>query len=250
MRAIASRRRSEPGSKAAGRLGSNEQTFDALENANLTEAERADAVSYSPGDVLVFHQNAKGHQKGDRVVVGEGPLPLDQAARFQVYRRSQLPIAAGDTLRVTRNGSTADGKHRLNNGAIYTVKGFTRSGDIRLANGWTVARDFGHLAHGYVVTSHASQGKTVDRVFIGQSSESFPASSREQFYVSASRGRQQVTVYTDDKEALLEAVSRGDGRLTATELVTDGYARQPERPRPGTGLLPFRTQEPELAHER
>jgi ATP-dependent exoDNAse (exonuclease V) alpha subunit len=59
----------------------------------------------------------------------------------------------------------------------------------------------------------------VDRVFIGQSSESFPASSREQFYVSASRGKEQVTVYTDDKHALLDAVCRADERLTATELM-------------------------------
>ena len=72
-----------------------------------------------------------------------------------------------------------------------------------------------------VVTSHASQGKTVDHVFIGQSSESFPASSREQFYVSVSRARQQATIYTDDKESLLDAVSRSDDRMTATEFVAD-----------------------------
>ena len=118
-------------------------------------------------------------------------------------------------------GKTADGKHRLNNGSQYVVDGFTRQGDIVLNNGWTVGKDFGHLDYGYVVTSHASQGKTVDRVFIGQSSESFPASSREQFYVSVSRARQQATVYTDDKESLLDAVSRSDERLSATELVMD-----------------------------
>ncbi len=95
-----------------------------------------------------------------------------------------------------------------------------------LANGWTVSKDYGHLAHGYVVTSHASQGKTVDRVFIGQSSDSLPASSREQFYVSVSRGREQATIYTDDKEALLEAVSRSDDRLTATEFVAGRDLRE------------------------
>ena len=61
----------------------------------------------------------------------------------------------------------------------------------------------------------------MDRVFIGQSSESFPASSREQFYVSVSRARQQATIYTDDKESLLDAVSRSDDRITATEFVMD-----------------------------
>ena len=50
---------------------------------------------------------------------------------------------------------TADGKHRLNNGARYGVKGFTPSGDILFDNGWTVSKDFGHLAYGYVTTSHA-----------------------------------------------------------------------------------------------
>ena len=212
--------------KQAGKLGEGERTFLALESANLTEAEKADPLNYAPGDVLVFHQNVKGHRKGERVFVGDEPLPLDQAERFQVYRPSVLPIAPGDVLRITRNGTTADGRHRLNNGALHAVRGFDAGGNIVLANGWTVSSDYGYLAHGYVVTSHASQGKTVDRVFIGQSSDSLPASSREQFYVSVSRGREQATIYTDDKEALLEAVSRSDDRLTATEFVAGRDLRE------------------------
>jgi len=176
--------------------------------------------------VLVFHQNAKGYTKGQRLIVGEASLPLDQADRFQVFHQDAIPLAAGDVVRVTRNGKTADGEHRLNNGAIYTVKGFTDSGDIRLNNGWTLSRGFGHVAYGYVVTSHASQGKTVDRVFIGQSSISDPAASREQFYVSVSRGREQATIYTDDKRALREAVARSDDRMTATEMVWDRDHRE------------------------
>lgn len=125
----------------------------------------------------------------------------------------------GDVIRITANGKTLDGKHKLNNGAQYTVAGFTDAGHIRLDNGWVVGKDFGHLAHGYAVTSHASQGKTVDRVLIAQGSQSLPASSVEQFYVSVSRGRQQATVYTDDKAALLDAVRREDTRMLATDLV-------------------------------
>ncbi|NUQ44815.1 MAG: relaxase domain-containing protein [Phycisphaerae bacterium] len=211
--------------KQLGKLGDGERRIVALENANFTEADRADPVNLSPGDVLEFHQNAKGFRKGQRAVVGDGPAPVGEAAKYQVFHPSILPLAPGDALRVTRNGKTLDGKHRLNNGAIFTVKDFDAGGHIVLTNGWTIARDYGHLAHGYVVTSHASQGKTVDRVFIGQSSHSFPASSREQFYVSASRGREGVTVYTDDKEALLDAVRRSDERLSATEFVAGGDGR-------------------------
>jgi conjugative relaxase-like TrwC/TraI family protein len=207
--------------KRVGRLGGDEREFRTLENANLTEAGRADPVNYRPGDVLVFHQNAKGFQKGERLAVGATDVPLDQAARFQVFHSGTLEVAPGDVLRITRNGTTADGKHRLNNGQLVTVRAFNGDGDLVLSNGWTIAKDFGHLTHGYVVTSHASQGKTVDRVLIGQSAQSLPASSREQFYVSVSRGRERATIYTDDKQALLEAVSRADDRLTATELVAE-----------------------------
>ncbi|MGA2258011.1 MAG: MobF family relaxase [Thermoguttaceae bacterium] len=206
--------------KKLDRLGEEEHGVLRLTPSNLTEAERGDQVNYFAGDVLEFHQNAKGYRKGDRLAVASGRiLPLDQAARFQVYRRGTLDFAAGDVVRVTKNGSTADGKHRLNNGARFTVRGFTKSGDLVLQNGWTVAKNFGHLDYGYVVTSHASQSKTVDRVFIGQSAESYPASSREQAYVSISRGMERAVIFTDDKEALLEAISKSDDRLTATEFV-------------------------------
>ena len=207
--------------KAAKKLGEDERTFAALENVHLTQAERAEPESYFPGDVIVFHQNAKGFTKGQRLVAGEQPLPADQAKNFQVFHPTEIAFARGDKLRVTQNGKTLDGQHRLDNGALYTIGRFDRDGNIVLENGWTVSKDFGHFTHGYCVTSHASQGRTVDRVLIGQSSDSFKASSREQFYVSCSRGRKEATVYTDDRAALLDAVRRSDDRITATELVAD-----------------------------
>jgi conjugative relaxase-like TrwC/TraI family protein len=207
--------------KQTGELSTKERTLPLLENANFTRADRTDRRCYSKGQVLVFHQNARGFAKGQRLIVGEDPLPLDQADRFEVYQPGTIPIAAGDTIRITRGGTTVDGRHSLNNGALYTVKKLTRSGDLVLTNGWRIAHDYGHIAHGYVVTSHASQGKTVDRVLIGQSTQSYGAASREQAYVSISRGREQATIYTDDREALLEAVSRSDDRLSATELAAE-----------------------------
>jgi ATP-dependent exoDNAse (exonuclease V) alpha subunit len=157
----------------------------------------------------------------DRASLGrEGtPLPLDLAKRFTVFHARTLNLAEGDVVRITQNGFSADGEHRLNNGALYRVKAFDDDGNIVLENGWTVGKDFGHLAHGFVVTSHSSQGKTVDRVLVGQSTLSLPASSREQFYVSCSRGRYGVTVFCDSKEALKEAVSQSEDRITATGLI-------------------------------
>ena len=202
---------------AQGKLG-DEREFTAWRPLHLTEAERGEGASYDAGDMLQFHQNAKGFKNGQRLRVGDQPLPLEQAARFQAYRPEAIRLSAGDRLRVTANGKTADGRHRLNNGALYSVRGFTAAGDIVADNGWVIGKDFGHIGYGYVVTSHAAQGKTVDKVLIGQSHLSLPASDRHQMYVSVSRGKSQALIFTDDKEALREAVVRDRERLTATEV--------------------------------
>ena len=207
-------------------LGQEEVALPVLRDAGLTEAERADASNYLPGDVLVYHQNAKGRVKGDRVIVGEGTFPADQAARFQAFRPDRLAVAPGERLRITRNGQSLDGK-RLHNGDILTVNSSDASGNLLTDKG-TVPRDYGHLAYGYVTTSHASQGIDVDRVFVAQGAESYAASSREQAYVSISRGRSQAVIYTDDKAGLLAAIERDDDRISATELL--GRGRLPAVP--------------------
>ena len=188
-------------------------------SAHLTDAQKADPTEYEPGDLLQFHQNAPGYKKGSRLIVGEGiKPPTELAKRFEVYRPTQFALAVGDRVRVTAGGKTKDGKHRLSNGSLLTVQGFTKRGDIIVDHGWVIDRDFGHLTHGYVVTSHASQGVTVDKVFIGVSSESFPATYQRTAYVAVTRGKEQALIFTDDRKELLKAVSRPDDPLSATEL--------------------------------
>ena len=101
---------------------------------------------YEPGDLLQFHQNAPGYKKGSRLIVGEGVKPPTELAnRFEVYRPTQFALAVGDRMRVTAGGKTKDGKHRLSNGSLATVQGFTKRGDIIVDHGWVIDRDFGHL---------------------------------------------------------------------------------------------------------
>ncbi len=188
--------------------------------AHLTAAQKADPTEYEPGYLLQFHQNAKGYPKGSRLLLDEGAEPPTRLAqRFEVYRPAQLALAVGDRVRVTAGGKTKDGKHRLSNGSLFTVQGFSRQGDIIVDRGWVIDRDFGHLTHGYVVTSHASQGVTVDKVFVGVSSDSFPATYQRTAYVAVTRGKEQAQIFTDDRKELLKAVSRLDEPLSATELL-------------------------------
>lgn len=197
----------------------NERMVQAWVPAHLTDAQKTDATEYLPGDLLQFHQNAKGFKKGSRLIVGEGTaLPTDQASRFEVYRPVPLALAEGDRVRITAGGKTKDGKHRLSNGSLLTVQGFTKQGDIIVDHGWIIGRDFGHLAHGYVMTSHASQGATVDKVFVAIASNSLPATCQRTAYVAVTRGKEQAQIFTDDREALLKAFARPDDPVSATEI--------------------------------
>jgi len=74
------------------------------------------------------------------------------------------------------------------------------------------------LTHGYVVTSHASQGATVDKVFVAISHESVPATNQRAAYVAVTRGKEQALIFTEDKAELLRAMSRSDDPMSATEL--------------------------------
>jgi conjugative relaxase-like TrwC/TraI family protein len=219
--------------KAARKLAADEYEFIQLKNLQWTEAQRADGRNYQAGLVVQFHQNIAGFRRGERVTVkthdasgvmverqngGTAPLPLDMVARFQVYESREIVLAAGDWIRITQNGFTLD-KRRLNNGDLKQVKGFTKDGDIKLANGWVISKDYGNLTHGYCLTSYGSQSKGVDSVFVAESSESFRAADREQFYVSASRFKEALTIYTDDKRELLNAVCKSSQRPSATDLV-------------------------------
>ena len=58
----------------------------------------------------------------------------------------------------------------------------------------------------------------MDDVLLVASSKSFAAVNREQFYVSISRGRESVHVFTDDSEALARRVTDSRDRKAAVEL--------------------------------
>jgi conjugative relaxase-like TrwC/TraI family protein len=205
--------------KDKGKLA-DERMFKTWQPAHLTGAQKTDATNFDAGDMLQFHQNAPGHKRGSRLIVGAGEQPpVAWANRFEVYRPAEVALAIGDRLRVTAGGTTKDGDHRLDNGSLFTVAGFTPRGDIVVDRGWVINRDFGHIALGYAVTSQTAQGKNTDKVIIAQSSQSFAAANRRQFYVSVSRGREQALVFTDDKRELLKAVQRADEPMSATAFV-------------------------------
>ena len=227
------------GLRAKDRI-TKEHTINTWVPTHLTEAQKTDATQYDPGYLVQFNQNTKTHKKGDRLIVGDGVKPpVGHADRFEVYRPQTLSLGVGERIRLTAGGKTKNGDHRLNNGSMFTIEGFTKGGDSIVDHGWVIDRDFGHLTHGYVVTSHASQGVTVDKVFIGLSSDSFPATNERTSYVAITRGKEKAVVFTDDRDGLLKAMSKPDDPLSATELAESQKPSTPVKTRrPQSQMLP------------
>ena len=193
---------------------------------NWTTAQKSDPRSFSTGQVLGFNRAVKGIAKNEtlevvriadksvvvRNAVGEErALTGKQAKSFDVYERRSIEVATGDRLLLTAN--RRENGFRVTNGEIVTVAKVDRAGRICLEDGRTLPAGFRHFTHGYAVTAHRSQGKSVDAVII-----SGDLMRKELFYVAASRGRQSVRVVTSDKESLRESVARSSIRKSASEL--------------------------------
>jgi hypothetical protein len=76
-----------------------------------------------------------------------------------------------------------------------------------------------HLDQGIAVTSQASQAKTVDQVIASVPVRSFSQANEAEFYVTMSRARWGMHVFTDSEVALRDAVTRPSERLSSWELL-------------------------------
>ena len=132
---------------------------------------------------------------------------------FDVGEKRKLKVAAGDKLLLQSNW-----QKKFVNGELVEVKAI-QDDSVLLADGRVIPENYRTFTHGYAVTSHAAQGKTVDEVLAVASSRSLPAVHQEQFYVSISRGRERCQVFTDDAELLRSHVTRSSLRLAAVEVV-------------------------------
>lgn len=225
--------------RAAGALGKevSEKEFAQLRSINLTDAEKREASSYAhSGQIVQFHQSAKGFKRGERYYVRLSPkkdvvlvpidkpgtpkqLPVDAAERFEVYSEETIRLTKGDKLRFSLGGKAKDGKRRISNGRLDEVAGFDRGGNVRLKSGMVVDRNYAHWDQGYCVTSHASQGKTVDVVLAAMGSQSLPAINAKQAYVTVSRGSKDVMIFVDDIKRVRRAIHESGNQLSATELI-------------------------------
>jgi conjugative relaxase-like TrwC/TraI family protein len=193
-----------------------------------TEAQKKDISNYQPDQVLVFHRASHGIEKHEALTVTgvmgpsihamnergeEKSVSLTQARSFSVQERTEIEVAAGDKLLMM--GNRKEPGFRATNGELTTVRSVDR-GIINLEDGRRVPTNYREFTHGYAVTAHRSQGKTVDQVIVAAD-----AMKQELFYVAASRGREGISIVTSDIERLGESLGVSMARPSAIELANE-----------------------------
>jgi ATP-dependent exoDNAse (exonuclease V) alpha subunit len=215
----------------------------ALETVDLTDAQKRDRRFYKDDTVLVLNRNAGGFQKGqtcrllaisDRGWIVEGSekvrtVPFRFADRLTVCQPTELALAGGDRLQLKANARTRSGQ-RLCNGELVMVKNVGLDGRIRLTDGRVLDRDYRQFVRGFAITSYASQGKTVDHVLFSDSAIQ-AATNQQQWYVTISRGRKGIAIFTSDKAQLRENILRSGDRTLAIDQAKDGCLRRLGIPR-------------------
>ena len=89
---------------------------------------------------------------------------------------------------------------------------------------------FRHIDHGYAVTSHSSQGTTVDRVLINaDTSESRVLLNDRMGYVAVSRARDDAVIYTNSIEELRGALDRRVDKEMALEAMNSSQDQRQTR---------------------
>lgn len=222
----------------AGALTGPAVTVESLANKGLTRAEARDPMSYDRGDVVRFTRDYadKGIARGEAYKVesidpakaaialkSEDGREVDWrlrqwgAGHAQAFAPQPMDLKTGDAIRFTRNDREA-GRINGGRGEVIAVDEQVRTATIQTAHGRTEtlnldsARDR-HIAHAYVDTAFAAQGRTATHVMIHADSKATNLVDQKSFYVGISRAKESATIFTNDRGRLVSAINERAGQV-------------------------------------
>jgi hypothetical protein len=205
----------------------------------MTREDLRFAGSYRIGDVVVYARGSKlGIRKGDHASVlevdrdsnaitvmreSDGKTfrynPRRTGTSATLYEPTYREFAAGDRVQFMR----AWREDKIANRTLGTLQRLEANGDvwIRLDDGreWRGNLErMPHLDYGCVMTSYSAQGTPAERVLVHLDADS-PGVSRmvnqQLIYVAASRGREDMQVFVNARDELVENLLRREEKATA-----------------------------------
>ncbi|MGI9072267.1 MAG: MobF family relaxase [Bryobacteraceae bacterium] len=210
-----------------------------INRQDVTGEDRGVASSYHIGDSVRYLRGsealgleAKGYATVIRVDSEQNEITVRKAegqpvtydpSRLRgitIYEPEMRAFAEGDRVQFTAPWR----EKAVSNRDLGTVSYLDENGNIRVTLddsertvSWNLNQNK-HLDHAYAMTSHSSQGATVDQVFIHvdtSDSRSRALIDETLAYVATSRPRYDAQLFTDNEEQLSVALSRTHENATA-----------------------------------
>jgi len=218
-----------------------EFTNSILVNRDLTATEMTLASNYTVGEILRFN----GEHKRLGITAGSywhithscpktNQLTLQNSERgkcqwsphtgkgqrgfVEVYQKEERKLQVGDAIRWRRN----DERREIINAQTATISELNgQQATIQLKNDKTISMNLSspinqHWDYGYVSTVHVAQGDDAPRVFVLLNSASKILHTERSFYVALSRAKSQITLYTDNKKEIAEAIFKQTGEKSSS----------------------------------
>jgi len=252
-----------------GKVSRDEYRINVYVNRqDMTGTERTFANSYRPNeDIIRYNHASKVYQVnvGDYATVTATNHETNEiTVRFtdgrtltydptrlsgvSVYNKAERAFAEGD--RIQFRAPFTD--KRIVNGELGSITKIEPDQvRIELDRGREVSfkpQQFRHIDYGYAVTSHSSQGLTVDRVLVNaDTSESFRLLNDRMAYVAVSRAREEALIYTDSTQNLHDTLNRGTDKEMALEAMKERQ-RDIQQDHDSVTHDPLAPQEPKSEH--
>jgi conjugative relaxase-like TrwC/TraI family protein len=244
--------------KDAGKVGKEEAEIKILRpRSELSGTEREFAAAYREGDVISYTRGSAENNivakslakvvKTDReqnlltVEIKDGRDGAEareitynpkRLRGVSVWTEEKIKVSTGDRLQL--RAPFEEKQTKIANGTMLEVSKITpESLTLTTDKGKTVMLDTERphaIDYGYAVTSHSSQGKTIDRVLVhAETSESKQILNERMAYVAVSRARNEALIFTDDAQKLAGKMARQIEKTEITQAKAETVEHAPER---------------------
>jgi conjugative relaxase-like TrwC/TraI family protein len=210
--------------KSQDKLTAQDYSFTVRESKNLNAVDKHFARSYREGDI-VFAQRAgiigRAGTEGKIISVDhdsnsittekkDGSIHninlIKDGDKISAYTEKSQSFTTGDKIVFLKN----DKMLGVSNGSTGIIRNIDGEGNISAELNGNIEISFNtnhypYLDAGYAITDYKSQGQTAKEVIV-YTDTARSGSNYNSFYVSLSRGKDDLHVYTDDSSTLKEQV--------------------------------------------
>ena len=235
--------------KKEGKIDSKGHTFTAHISAQLTPHEMTKGQFYNPGMVIQFNRGyaslgvkkretlevikVKGDMlflksaKGDEVRLLTRKIPFMNPKNLDVFEKVDRQVSVGNAIGIKR---TDKDKGLLNGDKGKVISINQNEVTLSTENGFQKTIDFKEFKtweHGYASTVYSAQGATTKNVIALIESWRRNLVTSRSFYVSISRAKENVFLYTDNKKKAIEGIQNRQGQKESALVDADGFMNYP-----------------------